>query len=74
MKLIGIKEAQNLDIYRSENAKIGVVLSKMGLTAESEKYFNDYLDYAENDNSICKHLSLAVYFSFKGDTENALIR
>jgi hypothetical protein len=46
----------------------------MGLTAESEKYFNDYLDYAENDNSICKHLSLAVYFSFKGDTENALIR
>lgn len=71
-KFIEIKEAQNLDIYRGENAKIGVVLSKMGLTEESEKYFIDYLDYAENDKSIYKHLSLAVFYSYKGDTENAI--
>ena len=71
-KFIEIKEALNLDIYRGENAKIGVVLSKVGQTEESEKYFNDFLDYAENDKSIYKHLSLAVYYSYKGDTKKAI--
>ncbi len=71
-RFIEIKEAQNLNIYRYENAKIGVVLSKMGLIEESEKYFIDYLDYAENDKSIYKNLSLAVYYSYMGDTKNAI--
>ncbi|MBE9511381.1 MAG: AraC family transcriptional regulator, partial [Bacteroidetes bacterium] len=71
-KFIEIKEALNLDIYRAENAKIGVVLSEMGLTEESEKYFMDYKDYADNDKSVYKHLSLAVYYSYQGDTENAI--
>ncbi len=71
-RFLKIKEALNLDVNRGENAKIGVVLSKVGLTEESENYFNDYLDYAENDNSIYKHLSLAVYYSYKGDTKNAI--
>ena len=71
-KFIEIKEAYNLDIYRGENAKIGVVLSKVGLINESEKYFKDFKEYAENDKSIYKHLSLAVYYSYKGDTEKAI--
>ncbi len=71
-KYIEIKEALNLDIYRYENVKIGVVLSKIGLTEESEKYFREYKDYAENDKSIYKHLTLAAYYSYKGDTEKAI--
>jgi len=71
-RFIEIKETQNLDIARGENAKIGVVFSKVGLAEESENYFKDFLDYAESDNSIYKHLSLAVYYSYRGDTENAL--
>jgi len=71
-KFIEIREAQNLDVYPGENAKIGIVLSKMGLTEKSEKCFTDYLEYAENDKSVYHHLSLAMYYSFKGDTENAI--
>ena len=71
-KFIEIKEALNLDIYRSENAKIGVVLSEMGLIEESEKYFKEYKDYAENDPSIYRHLSLAAYYSYQSDTEKAI--
>jgi len=71
-KFTEIREVQNLDIDRGENAKIGVVLSEVGLTEESENYFNDFLDFAENDNSIYRNLSLAVYFSYKGDTEKAV--
>ena len=71
-KFTELKEAWNLDIYRGENAIIGFVLSKIGLTEESEKYFKEYKDYAENDQSIYKHLSLAAYYSYRDETEKAI--
>ena len=71
-RFIDNKEAQNLDIYRVENSKIGVVLSEIGLKEESELYFRDFKEYADNDNSIYKNLNLAVYYSYIGDTKNAI--
>ena len=71
-KYLEIKKALDLDVYRSEDGKIGLVLSKIGLSVESEKYFSYYLAYAENDNSIYKHLSLSMYYSYKGDTDKAI--
>ncbi len=69
---LAIKEALKLDIYKGEDAKIGVVMSKVGLERKSEKYFNEYKLYAENDNSIYKNLSLAMYYSYMNDTITAL--
>jgi len=71
-RFLEIKEAQNLDIFRYENDKIGVVLSKMGFIEESEKYFNDFKDYTENDISINRHLNLAMLYSYRGDTKRAI--
>jgi len=42
------------------------------LKAESDRYFESYLNYANNDKSIYKNLSLSVYYAYKGDTEKAL--
>jgi TolB-like protein/class 3 adenylate cyclase/Tfp pilus assembly protein PilF len=67
-----LREAWNLDLYRSENAKIAVVFSKMRQSKESEKYFIEYLNDAKNDQSIYKDLSLTAYYSYKGDTNKAL--
>mgnify|MGYP002725538843 CR=1 FL=1 len=71
-KFIGIKEALNLDLFKSENAKIAIVLSKVGQNDKSKKYLSNYKNYADNDKSIYKHLSLAMYYSQKGDTKNAI--
>lgn len=71
-RFIEIKEAQNLDIFTYENDKIAVVLAKMGLTEESEKFLRDFLEYAENDKSFQRHLNLAMYYSYRGDTGKAL--
>jgi tetratricopeptide (TPR) repeat protein len=71
-KFIEIKEAQNLDIYRGEDAKIALVLYNLGMEDEAQKYFDSFKNYAENDRSIYKHLSLAVYYSAKGNTEKAM--
>lgn len=66
------KKSMNLDIYRYENAKIGVVFDKVGLKQDSEKLFEDYLIYAENDESVYQPVSLAVYYSYTGESQKAL--
>ena len=71
-KLIRIRETNHLDIYRGENAKIGVVLDEVGKTEMAEKYFEDYLDWAENVDNLYRHLSLAVYHSYTGDRDKAI--
>jgi TolB-like protein/AraC-like DNA-binding protein/Tfp pilus assembly protein PilF len=71
-KFTNIKESQQLDIYPSEDAKIAVVFANVGLEAESDRYFDTYLNYANNDKSIYKNLSLAMYYAYKGNTEKTL--
>lgn len=71
-KFTDIKESRQLDIFPSEDAKIAVVFENVGLKTESDRYFNSFLNYANNDKSIYKNLSLAMYNAYKGDTEKAL--
>ena len=71
-KMTEICEDQGLDLYHGEKAKIGLILSKLGREKESAVYFQEYLDFAENDPSIYRDLSLAVYYSYMGNTPRAL--
>ena len=71
-KIENIIEDQELSILIGENAKIGLIFSEMGLKEKSEKYFSDYKLYADSDNSIYKHLSLAVYYSYMDDKNKAI--
>lgn len=67
-----LKKAWNLDIYSSEDLKIGVVLDKLGFKEESERYFTKYKVFAENDQSIYRHMNLANYYSYIGETDKAI--
>jgi len=71
-KFTDAKRAYNLKIYPSENAKTGVVYAEVGMIEESKLMFEEYKYYAENDHSIYKHLSLAMYYSYMNDSENAI--
>ena len=71
-KFTGIKEALNLDIYPVENAKIAMVMRKMGMQAEAEKYMQQFSDYTTNDESIYRDLNMAMISAFNGDTESAI--
>lgn len=71
-KLIDIKKEHHLNIYRHENAKMGLVLAKMGMMEDSKAYFADFKDFAENDKSIYHHLHLVNYYSYMGDTQKAI--
>jgi len=65
-------QAQGLVLYTSEKGKYGVCLAELGKAEESRKYLQDYLEFAEYDQSIYKNLSLAAYFSYMGDTTRAI--
>ncbi len=71
-KFTEIKEAWNLDIYNSENLKIAVVLDKLGLKEESEKYFTKYREYSESNQSIYRDMNLAMYYSYMGERDKAI--
>jgi TolB-like protein/AraC-like DNA-binding protein/Tfp pilus assembly protein PilF len=67
-----ITQAQGLDLYDGEKAKMGLILSRLGKEVESRRYFREYLEFAENDQSVYKHLSLAAYYSYMGDSVKAI--
>lgn len=67
-----VTEAEGLDIYLSEKSKIGYVFSEMGFREESDRLFKEYRIYAENDKSVYRNMSLAVYYSFHGNASRAL--
>jgi TolB-like protein/AraC-like DNA-binding protein/Tfp pilus assembly protein PilF len=71
-KFTSVRESLNLDIYRTENAKIGLVFSRTGHTGEADRYFQMFREYAENDPSIYRHSHLAMYNSFMGNTDQAI--
>lgn len=71
-RFVNIRNAYDLNIYYSENAKIGFVYSKMGFGEEGEKLMEEFRNYAENDHSIYKHSSLALFYSYEGEIEKAI--
>ncbi|MEA3461306.1 MAG: helix-turn-helix domain-containing protein [Bacteroidota bacterium] len=72
MKMTDLAEADGMDLYEGEKAKIGLILSKLGREEESKVYFREYLDFAANDQSIYKDLSLAAYYAYMGETQKAI--
>ena len=71
-RFLQIKQDLNLYVYPFENAKIALVYAEMGKADKARQLMNDYFEYAKNDESIYKDLSLAVYYAHQNDTEKAL--
>jgi TolB-like protein/AraC-like DNA-binding protein len=71
-RLIDAREAFKLDLFTHEHDKIGVVFSKMGMTGESEKYLDDFMEYCKVDQSDYRYLNLAMLYSYRGETAKAI--
>jgi TolB-like protein/AraC-like DNA-binding protein len=67
-----ITEAQGLNVYSGEKAKMGLALSKLSKPEESREYIREYREFAEKDQSIYKDLSLAAYYGSRGDTSKTI--
>lgn len=69
---IDVREAYNLNIYHSEDMRIGLVLSELGMEDDAQKLFESFILYAENDQSVYRHINLAMYYSYMGDKDKAI--
>ncbi len=54
-----------MEIFRHENLKIAVTLSKLGKSNEAIEWANDFKQYADNDHSIYRNLNLAMYYEYE---------
>lgn len=71
-RYISIKEAYNLDIYRSEDLKIARVLAEVGFAEKAENYAKAFKEYSEYETSVYKQINLAIYSLYEGNAEKAL--
>ncbi len=71
-RFIDIREARQLEVYRHENLKIAVVLSKMGQKQKADEFAEDFKKYADDEKSIYKHLNLMVYYVYRNKIDQAL--
>lgn len=65
-------QAEGMDLYDGEKAKMGLILEELGRMEESEIYFQEYQEYAENNESLYQGLSLAAYYAYHGDSTKAI--
>ncbi len=71
-KFVTAREAGGLDIYLSENIKIGMVYEKVGRAKEAEKLFKSFSDFCEQDQSIYRNVNLAMKYSHEGKMDEAM--
>ena len=71
-KMIKIKTASQLEVFQGEDIKIGFVLEQLGKTEEAKVFYDSYLAYAENDQSLYKELILSAYYATVGNIDEAM--
>lgn len=71
-RFIDLREAQQVDIFKNVDMTIAVVMFQMGLKEESEKFAASFKDFADSDQSIYKHIHLAMYYLYRGNGQKAI--
>ncbi|WP_319480939.1 helix-turn-helix domain-containing protein [uncultured Draconibacterium sp.] len=71
-KFVDARDKYGLNIYPQEDVKIAWVYKKMGLKEQAAKFFDNYKEYCNNDESIYKSASMAVMYAYEGKYEEAV--
>ncbi len=71
-KFVKAKEDNGLDIYPQENITIALVYKKMGLDTEAKKFFSDFSDYCEADQSSYRSVNLVSKYAYEGKIDEAI--
>ncbi|MEH6304598.1 helix-turn-helix domain-containing protein [Olivibacter sp. CPCC 100613] len=71
-QFIKLRDAQQLDIFKNVDLSIGIVLAKLGFKEESNKFITSFKKFADNDQSIYKHVHQAMYYAYLKDNKKTL--
>jgi tetratricopeptide (TPR) repeat protein len=70
--LVEIRKKLQLDLFRYEDVRLAITFEKMGFKEEAENLMRSFREFAENSQTMYKHLHLAMYYSAIHDTAKAL--
>ena len=71
-KFLKLKENLGLEIYTVESSKIGTLMQKMGKLAEAREQYDIYRKFAQQDNSLYRHMNLAMMHVIDGNFDKAI--
>jgi TolB-like protein/AraC-like DNA-binding protein/Tfp pilus assembly protein PilF len=71
-KYLALKEQYRIDLFRSEDLKIAMVLDKLGHHEKAIPFLASFKDFADNDRSMYRHLFIASYYAYQKDNRKAL--
>ncbi|QNR25599.1 helix-turn-helix domain-containing protein [Croceimicrobium hydrocarbonivorans] len=71
-KLVRHREANNLELYTYENAKIAYVYRALGYRAKADSLFADYVAYCEANDSKYQNAHQAIRYAYAQDWEKSL--
>jgi len=67
-----LRKKHQLDIFKNVDLSIGIVLSKLGRQEESNKLIASFKQFADDDQSIYKHMYLALYYAYLRDSTRTI--
>jgi TolB-like protein/AraC-like DNA-binding protein len=71
-RYLAIIEEKQLDIFKHEHLKIGIVLQQVGQKEKGRQYIEAFERYIETDSSIYRNASLATYYCYRGNAPKAI--
>ena len=71
-EFIAMRDAFDLNIFHTEDIKIGFVLEQLGRKEEAKKFYESFKTYADSDESIYRDLHLSVYYILQNQPELAI--
>lgn len=67
-----LRKNLQLDLYKHENVRMGITFLKMGHKTEGENLLRSFREFAENSQTIYRHLHFTMYYAATGDRMKAL--
>ncbi len=71
-QFIEIRETYQLDIFQNVDLTLAIVLSKVGLKDDAAKFVTSFKDFSDRDQTIYKHMHLALYYLYQRNAQQAL--
>lgn len=71
-KFVNAREMFGFDMFITEDIKIGFVMQQVGQHERAARYLESYRQYAENDESIYRDLSIAALYALEGEVEKGI--
>lgn len=66
-RFLQLRDKQQLDFFRTVDLDMAILWSKRGNREKSERHFSHFKTFANNDQSIYRHMHLALYDVYRGN-------